>query len=122
METNHTYIHYLEDILQSQKRILEYTQDVHFEGFRSNPMLLDAVLRNFELIAYCCNQIPKDIKDRFEDLPWQNMVDLADKIRTEYFELNYEHLWRTITSYLSCNMKEIEEMICILKDEESTEL
>jgi len=42
---------FLEDILDSMNKIINYTSDKNFEEFKSNSMAVDAVLRNLEVIG-----------------------------------------------------------------------
>jgi uncharacterized protein with HEPN domain len=49
---------YLEDILLSMSRISEYIEDKTFDEFRKNYMLVDAVIRNFEIIGEAAKNIP----------------------------------------------------------------
>jgi len=45
-----TYYFYLEDMLLSMHRIEEYLEGLTFDDFRRKHMVVDAVIRNFEII------------------------------------------------------------------------
>lgn len=45
------YILYLEDMLQSMKRINEYLENIDFPEFKKTYMIVDATIRNFEVIG-----------------------------------------------------------------------
>lgn len=45
------YILYLEDMLQSMQRIEEYIGDNDFKKFKMTYIVVDAVVRNFEIIG-----------------------------------------------------------------------
>lgn len=49
------FILFLEDILLSMKRIDSYLDGVVFEEFEREQMLLDAVVRNLEIIGDAAN-------------------------------------------------------------------
>lgn len=51
---------YLEDILESIKRIDEYTQNITEEDFYSNVSIQDAVVRRFEIIGEAAKHIPQE--------------------------------------------------------------
>ena len=40
----------IEDILESANKIISYTLNLSFEEFTENSMVIDAVIRNFEII------------------------------------------------------------------------
>ena len=41
----------IDDIIKSAEKIIKYTKDVSFEEFEINELLIDAVIRNFEIIG-----------------------------------------------------------------------
>lgn len=45
------HILYIEDIITSMSRIMEYTLEMDFKDFRANQLVIDAVVRNFEIIG-----------------------------------------------------------------------
>jgi len=53
---------YLKDILESIEKIEEYTADEDYTEFKANQIVLDAVLRNFEVIGEAVGQLPQDFK------------------------------------------------------------
>lgn len=59
-----TYRVYLNDILQAIERIEEYMRGLNYEDFSKNSMMLDAVVRNFEIIGEAAKQIPPEIKQK----------------------------------------------------------
>jgi uncharacterized protein with HEPN domain len=46
---------FLDDILDAAEKVLRYTQGMTFEEFRDNEMVVDAVLRNLEIIGEARN-------------------------------------------------------------------
>jgi len=51
------------------ERIIEYIGDKDFEEFRDNNMVVDAVVRNFEIIGEATNNLPEEVKDRHPEIP-----------------------------------------------------
>lgn len=85
---------YLLDIVASSKRIIKYTKSVSETDFYNNQMLIDAVIRNFEIIGEASNKIPKVIQKDI-DLPWKEMVEIRNKIIHEYFDVRVDVIWKT---------------------------
>ncbi|TKJ16894.1 MAG: toxin-antitoxin system antitoxin subunit [Promethearchaeota archaeon Loki_b32] len=48
---------YFEDIITFFKRIESYIQDLNFENFRENQLVIDAVIRNLVLIGEASKNI-----------------------------------------------------------------
>ena len=53
---------YMEDILISMLRITEYIEGKNFTDFKKNYMVVDAVVRNFEIIGEASKNIPLKIQ------------------------------------------------------------
>lgn len=51
---------FLEDILQAIEKIEIYTKDLSYDEFCGNSMVVDAVIRNFEVIGEAIKNIPKN--------------------------------------------------------------
>ena len=60
--------HLLEDIIESAKKILIYTDGLSFEQFLADSRTVDAVIRNFEIIGGAANRLPEEIKDQHPNI------------------------------------------------------
>lgn len=105
---------YLDDILNSMSRILEYIEGYSFSDFKKDYKTLDAIIRNFEIIGEASKNVPTEIKDKYVDVPWDEMYLLRNKISHEYFGIDYEIIWDLISNYIPDNKAQIEG---ILRDE-----
>jgi uncharacterized protein with HEPN domain len=106
-----TYKMYLEDILNSINRILEYTHDFSFVEFKKDYKTVDAVIRNFEIIGEASKNLPETIKEKYSEIPWIEMYVLRNRISHEYFGIDYEIIWDIISNYLPENQIQIEKII-----------
>lgn len=86
----------IRDILESIKRIMEYTVNVDFEQFRSDTKTVDAVVRNFEIIGEAAAHIPEEVISDHPEIPWQDMKDMRNLLAHEYFGINDKIVWDTI--------------------------
>lgn len=63
------FILYLEDILQSMERIEEYLIGSDFEKFKTTNIIVDAIVRNFEIIGEAAKNVPKNIQEKYPEIP-----------------------------------------------------
>jgi len=110
-----TYRLFLEDMLLSMNRVAEYINGLSFIEFKHDYKTVDAVIRNFEVIGEASKNLPKEIKDKYPMVPWEEMYLMRNKISHEYFGIDYEILWDVASNYLPENKSQIEE---ILKNEQ----
>jgi uncharacterized protein with HEPN domain len=92
---------YLKDILDAIAKIEDYTKDLSFEEFSKNNLVVDAVVRNFEIIGEASKNIPEEIKAKYPDIPWKEMAGMRDKMIHEYFGIDLEIVWQTVKTRLS---------------------
>lgn len=91
---------YLQDILISIVKIEGYIKGLSREAFYNNEQVLDAVVRNLEIIGEAANNVPKEILIKYPNIPWSDMVSMRNKILHEYFGVDEEIVWKTITEDL----------------------
>jgi uncharacterized protein with HEPN domain len=69
---------FISDIRDCTKRILEYTASKTFEEFKGNQMLMDAVIRNLEIIGEATKNIPNKVKQKHPQIEWRKIGDLRN--------------------------------------------
>ncbi len=102
---------YLEDILQSINRILDYIDSYSFDDFKKDYKTVDAVIRNFEIIGEASKNIPPEVKDEFPELPWAEMYLMRNKVTHEYFGVDHEIIWDIAKNHLPENKVQIESIL-----------
>jgi len=84
---------YIDDILEAIEKIERYTQSMSFEDFKRTPVVVDAVLRNLEIIGEAAKHIPTDIKRAHKDIEWKKVAGVRDILIHEYFGVNLPIVW-----------------------------
>ena len=115
---NRNYLIYLEDIKISIERIFQYTKDIDYKEFEKNQIVIDAVIRNFEIIGEASKNVNEKIKERYPKLTWKEMYFLRDLLSHEYFGIDLEILWAIITNNLPNDLESILEVISEIGNEE----
>ena len=101
---------YIKDILSAIKHIENYTEGISFEKFSDDQMIIDAVVRNFEIIGEAAQKISQKTKFSAPEIPWQDIVGMRNKIIHEYFGVDLEIIWRTIQEALPVFKKAIKKI------------
>lgn len=102
---------YIEDILESMDKIERYTKGLDFESFSANDMVVDAVLRNLEIIGEASRNIPEDIREKYPDIPWKRMIGLRNIAIHEYFGIDLGIIWEIISRNLPETKPKIKTML-----------
>jgi uncharacterized protein with HEPN domain len=85
-----------DDIIDSLKAIMEFTQSKTYDDFINDRMCRDAVIRNFEVIGEASNYISPEFKIDHPEVEWRKMTDLRNRFIHHYFGIDYEIVWRII--------------------------
>ncbi len=76
--------------------------------------MIDAVIRNLELIGEASKNIPSNIKKKFSNVPWSEMVGLRNLATHGYFRLDLTIIWDIITKDIPENKQSIQKLFCDL--------
>jgi len=117
MPKNREYHIYLEDMLTSMLRIKEYIGEMEFREFKMNYLVVDAVIRNFEIIGEASKNIPIGLQNKYPQIPWKKMYGLRNLIAHEYFGIDYEMIWEISKNDLPQNSIDLNK---IIKNEKGT--
>ena len=101
---------YLKNMLDSMRKIEEYTRGLSFEKFLARKMVIDAVIRNLEIIGEAAKNVPATVKSRHGNIPWKEMAGMRDKITHQYFGVDLKIVWKTIRESLPALKKSISKI------------
>lgn len=101
---------FLMDILESIEKIESYISELSFEEFMRSEKTKDAVVRNLEIIGEAANHIPKGIQERFNEIPWKQIISMRNRLIHGYFVIDYNIVWEIITVELPSLKEKIKEL------------
>lgn len=101
---------YISHILRAINRILDYTHGLSLDQFLSISLVIDAVIRNFEIIGEA-KRISIDTTNQFPDSPWKRMGGLRDKLIHDYIKVNLETVWNVVVNTLPSQRTVIERIL-----------
>ncbi|MBU0628386.1 MAG: DUF86 domain-containing protein [Nanoarchaeota archaeon] len=87
---------YLKHILDSIKRIEEYTKEISKEQFMSKNIVQAAAIREIEIIGEATKMIDNKFKEDYGSIPWKSIAGMRDKLIHGYFGVDLEAVWKTI--------------------------
>lgn len=90
----------LEDIRLAVARIERYTSGLKREQFLADEKTIDAVVRNLEIIGEAVRWLPHDFKLQHQDVPWDQIAGLRNRIVHDYFGLDLEIIWQVLQTSL----------------------
>lgn len=102
---------YLEDILESIKRIEKNTENLSREDFSRSIDKQDVVVHRLEIIGEAAKNVPQKFRDKYPEIPWREIARTRDKIIHHYFEIDVEQIWNIIENDLQPLKKQVQSML-----------
>jgi uncharacterized protein with HEPN domain len=93
------------------ERVEEYIGKLEFIQFKQNYLVVDAVIRNFEIIGEASKHIPDELVAKYPQLPWRKMNNLRNIVTHEYFGIDYELIWEIARHDLPNNINDLRQLI-----------
>ncbi|EKE00124.1 MAG: protein of unknown function DUF86 [uncultured bacterium] len=87
---------YIEDILDSCDKILSYIGDAGIEQLEDDRMLVDAIVRNIEVIGEASKRLDDDFRKTYPDFPVRGAITMRNKLIHEYNMVDYEVVLDTV--------------------------
>lgn len=115
MATPRSYLLYLEDMQEAMERIARYCAGLDFDQFRVNELVVDAVVRNIEVIGEAAKKVPAHLQQAYPQVPWSQMYRMRNRISHEYFGLDHAIIWRVATQHLPANYQDVLTIIASVK-------
>ncbi len=90
----------IDDIIDALQTIASYIDGITYDQWVNDRKTIDAVIRNIEIIGEAAHHIPEDIQSRYADIPWAQMRGIRNLLIHEYFGVDIDIIWQTITGDL----------------------
>ena len=87
---------YLGHILEAIEKIKKFSKDMDRDEFLENDLVMDAVVRNIEIIGEAIKNLPEEFKKENPEIPWRDIAGMRDRIVHFYFGLDFEVIWDTV--------------------------
>jgi uncharacterized protein with HEPN domain len=101
---------YLKDIANCIERIESYTSGGK-EEFLRQPIIQDAVVRNFEIIGEATKRLSWELKQAYPNVKWRQVSGFRDILIHDYLRVDLDEVWGIIERDLPILKKVIIEIL-----------
>lgn len=98
-------------MIESAQKIQKFTVDLTYEEFIGNEMLVDAVIRNFEVIGEAANRIEIDFRQTYSFVEWKRIRGFRNRLVHDYFGIDFEIVWRIVEHYPDKLVSDLETIL-----------
>ncbi len=86
---------YIDHILNSINRVLDYISGKDREIFEANLVTQDAVVRQLEIIGEATKRVSKEFRSNHPDVPCSDMAGMRDVLIHDYIDVDFGVVWKT---------------------------
>ena len=98
---------YLQHVVEAVGRIRTYTEGLTLEAFKVDSLRQDAVVRQLEIVGEAARMVSEKTKLAHPNIPWYQIVGMRNRLIHEYFGVDFDAVWKTVTQDLQILAKHI---------------
>ena len=70
------------------------TANIKFDDFLADAETVDAVIKDFAVIAAAAKHIPENVRKDTPEIPWKEMAGMRDALNQDFFGVDVKTVWR----------------------------
>ena len=106
MKDDGLYLGHINDAIDV---IEEYLGIASYEQFTANKMMVDAVVRELEIIGEATSKLSKDFRKGNPEIPFRDIIDMRNVLIHDYAGVNTMIVWETCKNDLPPLKKAVKE-------------
>jgi len=96
MKDRRDYRDSLADIINAISDIDNFAKGMNFEAFVNDKEKIYATVYCLQVIGEAVKNIPSEIKEKYQEIPWRRIVGMRDRLIHGYFSVDFERVWETV--------------------------
>lgn len=92
-------------------KISAYCENCDYESFSSDSILTEACVFNLSQLGELATKLDKEFTEQYNNIPWNQMRGLRNKIVHDYEGVNLLLVWEII----SCDLPELKQLLISIK-------
>lgn len=85
----------LQDILEAIQKIEQYAQEGKTR-FEQDELVQTWILYHLQIIGEAAGRLSGDIRSKYPNIPWPQIISLRNIIVHNYFGIDLEEIWATV--------------------------
>ncbi|MEX3959654.1 DUF86 domain-containing protein [Trinickia sp. EG282A] len=105
---------YLGHIVEAIDRIESYIGNMAEAEFKENQLLIDAVIRNIEIIGEASNRIYKhhrEFREAHPEVEWRGSYEMRNVVAHDYFKVDLDVVWEAVKNYLPAMKQTVRALL-----------
>ncbi len=111
---------YVVDMLRAIEKIEHFTEGFDLASFSGSELVVDAVLRNLEVLGEAARNVPEEVRKAHPEIPWGRIVGLRNIVAHAYFGVDLENVWKIVRENVPEVRPSVEALLVELERTEQT--
>ncbi|KKL12941.1 hypothetical protein LCGC14_2530730 [marine sediment metagenome] len=107
MRNNLVYLRHIRDAIE---KVEKYLGDTTFEVFSQNDMMVDAVVRELEIIGEAARNLSDEFCEKHSRIWWSSIRGMRNVLIHEYFGIDLNIIWDTCKN----NLPELRNFVVMI--------
>jgi len=87
----------LDDIREACNLIIKYKGNSSFDNFAADTRTVHAILYNFQVIGEAANRLSEDIRKKYHNIKWADIIAFRNIVVHEYFGIDLRIVYQIAT-------------------------
>jgi uncharacterized protein with HEPN domain len=74
-------------------------------------MLVLAIIKELEIIGEAASKVSSETRERFPEIPWQDIVGMRNRFIHGYFDIDMDRVWDTVNADLPELLELLEKIV-----------
>jgi len=101
----------IQHILDALEESFLFAKGKSREDLNNDRILVLSLIKEIEIIGEAASKISVELKTKYSEIPWVDIIGMRNKLIHGYFEVNLDILWNTIKKDLPKLQKQLQTII-----------
>jgi uncharacterized protein with HEPN domain len=98
-------------MIDAAEEALSFITDISETEFNKSRMLVLSIIKEIEIIGEAASKIPEDTRLKHSNVPWQDIIDMRNRLIHGYFDVNVKLVWNTLKNDLPPLILSLKEIL-----------
>lgn len=101
----------IQHIIDAGEEALSFVQNLNYENFSKNRMLILSVIKEIEIIGEAASKITEETKMEYSFIPWKDIIGMRNRLIHGYFDVDIKLVWNTTRNDLPSLIFSFKEIL-----------
>ena len=109
---------HLKHIFEAMDDVQTFIGGMDCEAFAADDKTASAAVLKLEIMGEAIKHVPKAIRQKYPQMPWQQIVEMRHQVLYRYFAIDYAVIWDTLRNQLPSLQPIIKQILKDMKKEQ----